>query len=90
MHLILLRDNHGMKRNTSLSVSVPKLKGHNAINLIQASITQAFSAVEMLWLQAVSLITIAYSFKSSGKFLASLNLSDVDTREISRSVMYLI
>lgn len=46
----------------------------------------------MLWLQAIGLITIVYSLKSSGKFLASLNLCDVDLeghiKEISRSVIF--
>ena len=52
----------------------------------------AFSAVEMLWFQAISLVTIVYCSKSSGKFLASLNVCDVylegHTREISRSVVF--
>ena len=46
----------------------------------------------MLWWQAVSLITIVYSSKSSGKFLGSPYLCDIDferhTREISPSIIF--
>lgn len=47
----------------------------------------------MLWWQALGLITIVYSSKSSGKFLGSSNLCDIDfteghPREISRGVTF--
>ena len=52
----------------------------------------SYCPVEMLWWQAVSLITIVYSSKSSGKFLGSSYLCDTDfeghTREISPSIIF--